>query len=78
MSAEMREKMKPMMEKMMEKMQAEKAVVKEHILALEKALLADAPDAREVERHAAALVSQLEKMDMSDKKMDMSDKKMKM
>ena len=75
-------KMKPemmtMMKPMMEKMQTEKAVVKEHILALEKALLADAPDAGEVNKHAAALVSQLEKMDMPDKKMDMSDKKMKM
>lgn len=71
MNAEMREKMMPMMEKM----QAEKAAVKEHILALEKALQADVPDAREVEKHAAALVSQLEKPKMQDKKMDMSDKK---
>lgn len=67
MSAEMSEMMKPMMEKM----QAEKAIVKEHILALEKALQADAPDALEVEKHAAALVLQLEKMDKSDKKMKM-------
>lgn len=67
MSAEMHEMMKPMMEKM----QTEKAIVKEHILALEKALQMDAPDAPEVEKHAAALVLQLEKMDKSDKKMKM-------
>jgi hypothetical protein len=68
MSAEMREKMKPMMEKM----QAEKAAMKEHIVALEKTLQTDAPDAKEVEKHAAAIVGQMEKkMDM---KMDMSDK----
>jgi hypothetical protein len=71
MSAEMREKMKPMTEKM----QAEKTAVQEHILALEKALQANAPDAREVEKHAAALVVQFEKMKMPDKKMDMPDKK---
>lgn len=75
MSTEMREKMKPMMEKM----QAEKAAMKEHILALEKALQINAPDAKEVEKHAAAIVEQLEKMKMPDKKMDvkmdMKDKK---
>lgn len=71
MSAEMREKMKPMMEKM----QAESASMKVHILALEKALQAAAPDAREVEKHAAALVEQMEKMKMPEKKMEMSDKK---
>jgi hypothetical protein len=65
-SAEMREKMKPMMEKM----QTEQAALREHLLALEKALQANAPDAREVEKHAAALVAQFEKMGMSDKKMD--------
>lgn len=70
MDPKMMEKMKPMMEKM----QAEKAAMKEHILTLEKALQADAPDAKEVEIHAAALVEQLEKMKMPDKKMDMSDK----
>jgi gas vesicle protein len=67
MSAEMSEKMKPMMEKM----QADKTAVKEHILALEKALQADAPDALEVQKHAAALVLQLEKMDKPDMKMKM-------
>lgn len=71
MSAEMREKMKPMMEKM----QTEKAAVKEHITALEKALQATTPDASEVEKHAGALVEQMEKMKMPDKKMNMSDKK---
>ena len=68
-------KMKPemmtMMKPMMEKMQADNAVVKEHILALEKALQMDMPDAMEVNKHAAALVMQLEKMDKSDKKMKM-------
>lgn len=67
MSAEKRAMMKPMMEKM----QAQQALVKEHILELEKALQMVAPDAREVEKHAAALVSQLEKMDKSGKKMKM-------
>lgn len=67
MSAEMREKMKPMMEKM----KAEKAAITEHILALETGLQAAAPDAKEVNKHAAALVLQLEKMDKSNKKMKM-------
>ena len=67
MSAEMREMMKPMMEKM----QADNAVVKEHILALEKALQVAVPNAMDVNKHATALVMQLEKMDKSDKKMKM-------
>lgn len=67
MSAEMREQMKPMMEKM----QAEKAAMNEHLAALEKALLADSPNPSEVETHAAALVSQFEKMGMPEKKMAM-------
>ncbi len=67
MSAEKLEMMKPMMEKT----KAEQAIVKEHVLALEKALGADKPDATEVNKHAAALVLQLEKMDMSDMKMKM-------
>lgn len=71
MSAEMREKMKPMMEKM----QAESASMKVHVLAIEKALQAAAPDVLEVEKHAAALVEQMEKMKMPEKKMEMSDKK---
>ncbi len=69
------DKMKPemmtMMKPMMEKMKAENMLVKEHVLALEKTLQADKPDASEVNKHAAALVMQLEKMDMSDKKMKM-------
>lgn len=68
MSPEMRVKMKPMMEKM----QAEKSALREHIFALEKALQADTPEVSEVEKHAAAIVGQLEKMKMPDKKMDMS------
>lgn len=68
-------KMKPemmtMMKPMMEKMQAEQSVVKGHILELEKALQAATPNAMEVNKHAAALVMQLEKMDKSDKKMKM-------
>ncbi len=67
MSAEKLEMMKPMMEKM----QAENALMKEHILALEKALQAAAPVATDVNAHAAALVLQLEKMEKSDKKMKM-------
>jgi vancomycin resistance protein YoaR len=57
MSPEMREKMKLMMEKM----QAEKAALNEYLAALEKALQTEAPDASEVEKHAAALVEQMEK-----------------
>ena len=68
-------KMKPemmtMMKPMMEKMQAENMPVKEHITALENALQVAAPNAMDVNKHAAALVMQLEKMDKSDKKMKM-------
>lgn len=67
MSAEKHEMMKPMMEKM----QAEKAIVNGHITELEKALQVATPNAIEVNKHAAALVMQLEKMDKSDKKMKM-------
>ncbi len=67
MSAEKREMMKPMMEKM----QAEKAIVNGHIIELEKALQVATPNALEVNKHVAALVMQLEKMDKSDKKMKM-------
>ncbi|MEP7149423.1 MAG: hypothetical protein ABI857_11130 [Acidobacteriota bacterium] len=70
MDPKMMEKMKPMMEKM----QAEKAAMKEDILALEKALQANAPDAKEVERHAAAIVERMEKMKMPEMKMGMPDK----
>lgn len=58
MSSDMLEKMKPMMEMM----KAERTAMKEHVGALEKALMAAVPDAREVEKHAAALVGQIEKM----------------
>lgn len=68
-------KMKPemmtMMKPMMEKMQAEQAVVKGHILELENALQVAIPNAVDINKHAAALVMQLEKMDKSDKKMKM-------
>ena len=68
-------KMKPemmtMMKPMMEKMQAEQAIVKGHILELENALQIATPNAMDVNKHAAALVMQLEKMDKSDKKMKM-------
>ena len=68
-------KMKPemmtMMKPMMDKMQAESMSVKEHITALENALQATAPNAADVNKHAAELVMQLEKMDKSDKKMKM-------
>ena len=67
MSAEKLEMMKPMMEKM----QAEKAIVNGHIIELEKALQVTTPNAMDVNKHAAALVMQLEKMDKSDKKMKM-------
>jgi hypothetical protein len=56
---------------MMEKMQADQTIVKGHILELEKALQVAAPRALEVNKHAAALVMQLEKMDESNKKMKM-------
>ena len=69
--SKMKPEMMKMMKPMMEKMQAEKTIVKEHILALEKALQADKPDAPEVNKHAAELVLQLEKMDKSDQKMKM-------
>lgn len=66
------EKMKPMMKEM----QAEQAAVKERIAALEKALQADAPDAREVEKQAAALIAQLEKMKCEcEQKSEMPNKK---
>ena len=68
-------KMKPemmtMMKPMMEKMQAEQAIVEGHILELENALQIATPNAMDVNKHAAALVMQLEKMDKSDKKMKM-------
>ena len=75
MSAEMRAKMEPMMAKMKPKMDADKAAMKEHIDALEKALQTDAPDGLVVQKHAAELVLQLEKMSAPEKKMNMAGKK---
>ncbi len=59
--------MMEMMKPMMEKMNSEKAAVMVHIMALEKALQANSPNAQEVEMHSAALVMQFEKMKMPDK-----------
>ncbi len=67
MDAAMMEKMKPMMEKM----QAEKAVMKMHMMMLGKALQASTPDAQEVSMHAAWILLKLEKMNMPEKKMEM-------
>lgn len=63
MDAAMMEMMKPMMEKM----NAEKAAAMVHIMALEKALLSNSPNAQEVEMHSATIVMQFEKMKMPDK-----------
>ena len=67
MDAAMTEKMKPMMEKM----EAEKAALKGHVLALEKALQANAPNASDVEMHAAVLLLKFENMNKPEKKMEM-------
>jgi len=75
MSKEKTEKMKPMMVEMKSKMDADKALIAEHIAALEKAFQTDTPDAAEVNKHATALVMVFEKMMPSAKKMDMSGKK---
>jgi hypothetical protein len=75
----MKPDMMTMMKPMMEKMQAENMLVKEHIAELEKAFETTTPNATDVNKHAAELVMQLEKMSMPDKKMKaMSGKKMKM
>lgn len=52
MTPEMKEKMKSMMEKM----NKGQAMVKEHVIALETAVQADKPDAKEVAMHANDLV----------------------
>ena len=70
MDAAMMEKMKPMMEKM----QAEKAVMKTHMMMLAKALQASSPGAQEVSMHAAWLLLKLEKMNMHEMKMEMPGK----
>ena len=67
MSAEMRQKMVMMMEKMSK----DQSAMKEHIVALETLLQSDAPNLKDVQMHAAAIVSQFEKMKMSDGKMKM-------
>jgi len=63
MDAAMIEKMKPMMEKM----ESDKTALKGHVQALENALQAKTPNAREIEMHAAALLLKLEKMDKPEK-----------
>lgn len=75
MSKEMMEKMKPMMAEMKPKMDAEKAAIAEHVAALEKAFQMAAPDAVEIQKHAAELVMVFEKMMPPAKKMDMASKK---
>ena len=61
MSAEMRQKMAVMMEMMAK----DQTAMKEHIAALETLLQANAPNLKDVQMHAAAIVSQFEKMKMS-------------
>ncbi len=67
MSADMMTMMKPMMKKM----QSENTMVNAHITALENALQMTTPNVTDVNKHATALVLQLEKMDKSNKKMKM-------
>ncbi len=70
MTAEMTEIMYPTMEKM----QAENMSIKENIIELEKALKPSGPNAKDVYKYAAAIVSQFEKMDKTGKKMAMAGK----
>ena len=75
MSAEMQSKMKTMMEKM----DKDRTMVKEHVAALETAVSADKPDAKQVAAHADALLKQLQMMsDMSNKPAKKTPAKMKM
>ena len=67
MSTEMRQKMAMMMEKMSK----DQTALKEHIAALEILLQGDAPNLKDIQMHAAAIVSQFEKMKMSDGKKKM-------
>ena len=67
MKPEMREKMSMMMAKMTK----DQAALKEHIAALETLLQTASPDLKEIQMHAAAIVSQLE-MKMPDKPIKMS------
>jgi hypothetical protein len=64
MSAEMKEKMKMMMEKM----DKDRAMVKDHVAALETAVRADKPDAKQVAMHANDLVKHFAMMKMTGKK----------
>ena len=67
MSVAMRQKMAMMMEMMAQ----DQTAMKEHIVALETLLQADAPNLKDVQMHAAAIVSQFEKMKMTGDKMKM-------
>ena len=75
MSKEMAAKMTPMMAEMKTKMDTEKAAIFEHVAALEKAFQMDAPNAAEVQKHAAELVIIFEKMMPPAKIMEMTGKK---
>lgn len=68
MKPEMREKMSIMMAKM----NKDQVALKEHIAALETLLQIASPDLKEIQTHAAAIISQSEMMKMSDKSMKMS------
>ena len=63
MSAEMRQKMAMMMEKMSK----DQTALKEHIAALDALLQTDAPNLKDVQMHADAIVTQFEMMKMDDK-----------
>ena len=67
MSAEMPQKMAMMMEKMSK----DQTKLKEHITALETLLQSETPNLKEVQMHAAAIVSQFEMMKKSGGKMKM-------
>jgi hypothetical protein len=64
MSAEMQSKMKTMMEKM----DKDRTMVKEHVAALETAVSADKPDAKQVAAHADTLLKQLQMMSSTSNK----------
>ena len=75
MTTEMQSKMKTMMEKM----DKDRTMVKEHVAALETAVSADKPDAKQVAAHADALLKQLQMMSsMSNKPAEKTPMKMKM
>ncbi len=67
MSAEMRQKMAMMMEKMSK----DQTALKENVAALETLLQADAPNLNDIQMHAAAIITQFEKMEMTGGKMKM-------